>query len=140
MKTRPRMLGKLGFTLIELLLVLTIIGIISAIAIPSFLGSREYARQVGDARTHGQALRMALESTHAENGVYPAAGTFTWLPDGSAAPVFVPAVNFILPKNASKMKFILVINADKLTYTIEARTYDTKDKQLLKIDQNGSNI
>ena len=36
-----------GFTLIELLLVLAIIGIISAIAIPALLGQREQARQKG---------------------------------------------------------------------------------------------
>ena len=40
-----------GFTLIEMLLVVAIIGIISAIAIPSFLGQRRRARTVAAART-----------------------------------------------------------------------------------------
>lgn len=41
---RPQMKNQKGFTLIELLLVLAIIGIISAIAVPAMLGQRARAR------------------------------------------------------------------------------------------------
>ena len=51
-----------GFTLIELLLVLAIIGIISAIAIPALLGQRETARQ--------KATEAAAQTIKAEMVTY----------------------------------------------------------------------
>ncbi len=62
-----------GFTLIELLLVLTIIGIISAIAIPALLGRRESARNratAANALTLVGAIQTAVDIC--ENGDYPA--------------------------------------------------------------------
>ena len=65
---------------------LALIGIISAIAIPSFLGQRRRARVIGDAMSNAKVLSMSLENRKAENGLYGAAGTYGWKPDGTAPP------------------------------------------------------
>lgn len=62
-----------GFTLIELLLVVAIIGILGAIAVPIYLGQRTKAAQV-EATGNLQALRLVLEQRFAESGCYHVAG------------------------------------------------------------------
>jgi len=58
-----------GFTLIELLVVIIIIGILSAIALPTFLGQANKARESG-AKTNLGAINRAQQSYRIENGAF----------------------------------------------------------------------
>ncbi len=64
--------GKKGFTLIELMIVVAIIGILAAIAIPNFLRFQLRARS-SEGKTNIAALRTAQESFSAEFGTYRSA-------------------------------------------------------------------
>jgi type IV pilus assembly protein PilA len=94
-----------GFTLIELMIVVAIIGILAAIAIPNFLQYQLKSRQ-SEAKTNLQAIKTSEVSFQAERGCYlgiavegaamPAAATksapFTW----GAGVAAVSAANFCL--------------------------------------------
>jgi type IV pilus assembly protein PilA len=90
-----------GFTLIELMIVVAIIGILAAIAIPNFLQYQLKSRQ-SEAKTNLQAIKTSQVAFQAERGCYvgitpegvvaPAGGTkttpFTW---GVGAAPTIPA-------------------------------------------------
>ena len=59
-----------GFTLIELLIVVAIIGILAAIAVPNFLNAQVRAK-VARVQADFQAFSVALESYSIDNGRYP---------------------------------------------------------------------
>ncbi len=64
------MKGQKGFTLIELLMVVAIIGVLAAIAIPAMSAYRQKA-QVAAARTECREIYNAFVSFNLENGMYP---------------------------------------------------------------------
>jgi type IV pilus assembly protein PilA len=77
-----RLKGQKGFTLIELMIVVAIIGILAAIAIPNFLQYQMKSRQ-SEAKTNLQAIKTSEISFQAERGCYIGVTAEV----GSAAPV-----------------------------------------------------
>ena len=59
-----------GFTLIELLIVVLIIALLAAIAVPNFLMAQTRAK-VARAKNDMRVVAMALEAYHADNQAYP---------------------------------------------------------------------
>jgi type IV pilus assembly protein PilA len=84
-KLRRRIQDEKGFTLIELLVVILIIGILAAVAIPTFLNQRGKAYD-SNAESMAKSAQIA-EETYAtsNNGVYTSSPTALEAIDGSLA-------------------------------------------------------
>src|SRR5437764_1639147 len=69
LQRRARLAGEGGFTLIELLVVIVIIGILLAIAVPSYLHFKDQANQKS-AQANVRAAMPSMEAFYADNNTY----------------------------------------------------------------------
>jgi len=98
--------SKKGFTLIELMIVVAIIGILAAIAIPNFLRFQAKSKQ-SEAKVNLGGIFTAQTAYFGENNLYGDFTQIAWAPigtqirytyfDGTSTAGFAPAVAYAAP-------------------------------------------
>ncbi len=78
-----------GFTLIEVMLVVVILSVLAAIAVPSLTASADVAREKADITT-GRVVKAALDRYEIEKGIYPQIGEINTVNGKITGEGFIP--------------------------------------------------
>jgi type IV pilus assembly protein PilA len=110
-KLRQRLSHQEGFTLIELLIVIVIIGILLAIAVPSYLGFKDRANK----RAVQSDLRAALPTAEA---YYSDKGSYTGLTLAKMASIDTGLADLVSIAHASSQNYCLTGNKGGQTWSV----------------------
>lgn len=124
---RSKKRGERGFTLIELMIVIVIIGILAAIAIPRFIGAQDRAR-IGAAKSELNAVRQALSMYEMDHATYPTSAT-SW--DDLRSQLVDPNTQnpYVALPETPNFEFVSY-QGDAQTYTLVVRAFDNARTQL----------
>jgi type IV pilus assembly protein PilA len=112
-----------GFTLIELMIVVAIIGILAAIAIPNFLKFQAKSKQ-SEAKTNLKGIYTAETGYFGENNRYDNFGAVNWEPVGTSRYQFVLA-NSLASAVDNTHRGSMSVSGGTLTWTGSANpTFD----------------
>ena len=102
-----------GFTLIELLVVIIILGILLAIAVPSYIGFKGKAEKSA-AAANLRAAVPAIEAFYADNGTYVGLG--------AASTAATPGMSYYDPASTAKVTIESAPALSATTYCVSSTT------------------
>jgi type IV pilus assembly protein PilA len=126
LKLRERMASEKGFTLIELLVVMLIIGILAAIAIPTFFNQKQKASD-SSAKEMAHSAQVAMETYNTDH-------------NGTYAGVDVPALQAIESTVGTGGNTVTLPGAAPTATSYQIRVTNTSTGHWFEIDKTATGI